>query len=60
MNILRWYLWRRWVFINWCKDPYMEINDTLVNNLYTVDFAGCRSNPSIHRDMVNIASRMVK
>lgn len=60
VNLIKWYLWRRWHFIHWCMDPYMEINGELINTMYKVNFAGCRETPHINRDMAMIASRIKK
>lgn len=51
MNIIKWFLWRRWEFKIWIKGSKAE---PLSSNIYKTNFGGCRKHPVIHRDMLRL------
>ncbi|RYM55631.1 hypothetical protein BSQ96_02695 [Serratia proteamaculans] len=51
MAIIKWFIWRRWVFRYWvqCSRP-----EPLLSNCFKCNVASCRTYPIIHRDMQRI------
>lgn len=54
VNLLRWFLYRRWKFKSWTKDLDKE---PLVSNMYRCDIARCRTYTTIYRDILRIMNK---
>ncbi len=54
MPLIKWLLWRRWLFKRWIKGSKPE---PLINNLLKTNFGSCRHFPIIYRDMVRLISK---
>jgi hypothetical protein len=52
MKIIKWFLWRRWLFRHWLKS--MTVSDALMHNCHKCNIAGCAEQPLIRKDMVRI------
>lgn len=55
MILIKWVLWRSWFFIHWINQ--ISYPDEFLGNLHQNNFAGCKYNKLIFRDMIRILSK---
>lgn len=51
IQIIKWFIWRRWVLKNWVKSG---VNNNFLSNCHNCNIAGCRKHPVIYNDMCRI------
>ncbi len=51
IQIIKWFIWRRWVLKNWAKSG---VNNNFLSNCHNCNIAGCRKHPVIYNDMCRI------
>lgn len=51
IQIIKWFIWRRWVLKNWAKSG---VNNNFLSNCHNCNIAGCRKHQVIYNDMCRI------